>query len=831
MFDGIRKDIRYACRWLLRSPGFAVVAIVSLGLGIGANTAIFAVLDALLLRPLAVAEPGRLVDVYSSTAEAGAETYSTNSLLDLRDLSAQAPSLEGIIGYTPMFAPVTGGERTRMSLGEMVTGNCFQLLGVPAKLGRTLLPEDDLIGAPATAVISEAYWRREFGADPLIIGRSLHMRGAPYTIVGVINGAYSGMLPMLAPQLWTTVQHHEDVTPAGLNDVVPSPTGTNRLDRRGTRWLFAKARLKPGASVDQARAELEVAAAQLAATYPQTNKARRVIVRPSSTTRAHPAADRVLTWVGAGTMATVGLVLLIACANVAGMLLARASSREREISIRLALGAGSGRVMRQLLVESVLLAGLGGTMGVALTWWLTRLLVSVDLSLPVPLALDLRIDGRVLAFTVVIAVGTGILAGLAPAFRVRRVDLLSALKGELTAVRAGGRRWTLRDGLVIGQMAVTTVLLVIAGLLLRSLLASQRADVGFKADGLALIATDTDLARFTRDRSNQFFDDAVRRIGALPGVESVALSTRQPFSINSNHTNIAIPDRQRSADEIGSSFDSAQVSPEYFSTLGVALVQGRAFTAQDLESTPRVAIVNETMARKYWPAGNAIGQRVFERTLSSGRSFEIVGVTADHKLHTVGEAALPAIYFPIGQRPQSYRVIIARTRGDEHALLAEMRRTLLGMEPSLLFFEDLTMREQVSAILLPVRAGAMLVSLLSGFGLLLAAIGLYGVIAFSVARRAREIGIRMAIGAPPRAVLAMIMRHGLTMAAIGLAIGGMVSAAVARFLAGVLFGVAAADPWSWSLAAVVLFAVAGLANFIPAARAMRIDPSRVLRAD
>jgi predicted permease len=829
MLEGIRRDVRYACRWLLRSPGFAIVAILSLGLGIGANTAIFAILDALLLRPLAVSEPARLIDIYTSGADR--DTYSTSSVPDLQDFRARAQMLDGILGFTPMFAPVTTGERARLAYGELVTGNYFQVLGVPARLGRTLLSEDDAPGAPATAVISESLWRREFGGDPSVVGRSLRIRGIPYTIVGVVGSAFSGMLPALGPELWISVARYDDVTPVGANENVPSPTGTGRMDRRGMRWLLLKGRLKPEATVEQAQAELQVIGAQLATAYPQTNRERRTTVKATSTTRIHPELDGMLSWILSGTMLAVGLVLLIACANVAGMLLARASTREREISIRLALGAGRARLVRQLLIEGLVLGAAGGAVGVMLAWWLTRAIVGINLPIPFPIALNLQIDTRILAFTAFAAIGTGVLAGLAPALRSTRVDLMTALKGNLSATRAGGRRWTLRDGLVIGQMAVTMVLLVTASLLVRSLIASQQADPGFKSDGLAIVSTDTDLARYSRDRSHQFFDEAIRRVRALPGVQSASFASTLPFSLNFNRMNIAIPGVQKSPDEMGVSIDSPSVGADYFKTLGLGIVQGRAIGEEDRENTPPVAVINETMASKYWPAGNAIGQHVFQRSLNSGRRYEIVGIVADHKLRSVGEAPHPIIYLANAQARGSYQVIVARTTGDERALLDAMRRILFEMDPGLLLIDKQTMREQVSMMLFPVKAAAALVTVFSSVGLLLAAIGLYGVIAFSVSRRAREIGIRIAIGATPESVLALVMRQGLTLAMIGLLTGGALAGVASKAVAGALFGVQAADPISWGLAASVLLMVAALANYIPAQRAMRVDPSRVLRAE
>ena len=433
MLDALVQDTRYALRWLLRSPGFAIVAILSLGVGIGCNTAIFAVVDALLLRPLPVREPSRLVDLYTSGADG--DTYSTNSLPDILDYREQKGVFADVAGYSPMFAGVSRGDRARLVLGEVVTGNYFTTLGVTARLGRTLLAEDDAPDAPRTVVLSNRYWRREFGGEPSAVGSTLRIRGQEFTVVGVLDDSFTGMVPMLAPEIWVPVRFAEEVEPAGINEIVPSPTGSSRLDRRGQRWLFVKARLAGEASVEQARANVDVVAARLRAEHPQTNKDRRVTVRPTADTRLHPEADKMLAWLVTGTMLAVGLVLVIACANVAGMLLARAAARQREIAIRLAVGAARGRLVRQLLTESLILGVLGAGVGVLLASWLTRLLTTFQLPIPIALSIDLRLDARVLGFTAGVSLLTGVLAGLAPALRATRANLVWDLKGD----NAGGR--------------------------------------------------------------------------------------------------------------------------------------------------------------------------------------------------------------------------------------------------------------------------------------------------------------------------------------------------------------------------------------------------------
>jgi predicted permease len=830
LLESLLADVRFAVRWLRKSPGFALVAIASLAIGIGFNTALFAIVDAVLFKPLPVAAPARLVDIFTSDST-GTVEYSTSSYPDYLDLNAHNDVFEGLVGYSPMFAALNLDGRSRLAMGEIVTGNYFQLFGVGAALGRTILPSDDAPGAPRVVMVSRRYWTRDLGSAPDVIGRSLRIRGSSYTIVGVAPAAFSGMVPILAPEMWIPVSASLDVEPVGMHDAMPSPTGTTRLDRRADRWLFMRGRLKPGATIEQARANLTVLASRLAADNPATNKERRIAVKPTSDVHFHPSLDPVVVPIAAALMGVVGLVLLIACANVASMLLARASSRHKEIGIRLAIGASRGRLMRQLVTEAVVLSLLGAAAGTLLAWWITSVVASLSLPLPIPLAFDLRIDGRVLVFTLAATFIAALLAGLAPALQATKPSLIADLRGEVNASQTAGRRWTVRDALVASQMAITALLLVIAALLTRSLIAAQSTSAGFAVNRLAIVSTDASTLKLTPDQTQRFYQTALDKISAIAGVESAALATRVPLQLNANTWEIWIPGRHRPG-EHGDTVEVTTASTDYFKTMGVGIVEGRAFTDADRPDTPRVAVVNETLARRVWPGESAIG-KVFRTRGGEGPQFQIVGVSADHKVKTLSELPTPFLQVSRNQRPGPYSAIIARTRGDANALLRDMRREVLSIDPNVVFIENQTMEMQVDATLFPMRASAWLVSGIGLVAMLLAAIGLYGVIAYSVARRTKEIGIRVALGARPGAVVGLVMRQGLLVAIAGLMAGGALTAAVAviaaRMIAGVLYGVSVGDPFSWAGAALLLLGVSALANLIPAWRASRVDPSEALR--
>ncbi|MGE0816531.1 MAG: ABC transporter permease [Vicinamibacterales bacterium] len=828
MLEALVKDLRYACRSIAGSPGVFAVAVLSLGLGIGVNAAMFSLVDAVLLRPLPVASPGTLVDVFTTGGDG--DEYATSSYPDFLDLAAANTVFSDMTGYSPMIAALNLGDRSRVALGQIVTSNHFALLGVGPALGRVLQPADDAPGAERVVVLSDRMWRREYGSDPSVVGRTIMLRGLPYTIVGVAPPSFTGVVPLLTPEFWLPIAHAEEVEPAGINDVVPGP-GRTRLERRGARWLFVKGRLRPGVSVAQAQANIALVGAQLAAAHPDTNTDRRMAGVASTDVRLLvPQAGAPLSVGSAALMTIVGLVLLIACANVAGLLLARASARRREISVRLAIGASRGRLLQQLVVEGLIVGAAGAVVALGCAWIVLQALLAVELPLPVDVSFDLRLDWRVAAFAAFAGALTGMLASLVPAVKASKPDLVGDLRGEAPAARVGGRRIVLRDALVVVQVALSAVLLVVAGLLLRSLGASQRADVGFDPHGLAAVGFDTDMVRYERDRGLQFWREALARIQALPGVTAAGtMSPTLPFTLNFNQQELRVDSRTYAEGQRAEIIENVDVSPGALETLGVPLLEGRAVDPTDVEGAPLVAVVNATMARTFWPGESAVGHTM--QSVSTKRVYRVVGVAADHKRHGVLEAPSPYVYFASAQRPNTFNMILARTSGDAAALLGVMRRELLAMEPGLVLLGGATMEQNMAGSLVPARVGAWLATAFGLLGTVLAAIGLYGVVAFSVARRTREIGVRIALGAEASDVLGMVMRQGLALVGVGLVVGGAIAAGAAVLLRGVLYDVTPFDVVAWLAAAAVLVVAGAFANAVPARRAMRVQPLTALRIE
>jgi predicted permease len=565
----------------------------------------------------------------------------------------------------------------------------------------------------------------------------------------------------------------------------------------------------------------------LAAAHPKTNEKRPIAL--ASNVRVHPRGDAAMRPIAAGLMLGVGLVLLVACVNVANMLLARASGRQKEIGIRLAIGASRGRLVRQLLTESIVLALLGAAAGLGLALLLLTLIQAIPLPFPVPIALTLGIDLRVLTFSIALASLAGLLAGLAPALKATKPNLTTELRGGRRAMSSGSRRWTLRDGLLVAQTAVTLVLLVAAGLLSRSILEAQQVDLGFQPGGIAVLGTEVGLIGYDEARADALYDRAIERVRALPGVQSVAATVRQPLALNYNRNAIFFPDRQEPGTP-GLPTGATWVDESYFGTLGVPLLHGRNFSAADTPSGPKVAIVNESFVRRHWPGQDALGRR-FRAQATDGPEYQVVGVVADYKVDTVGERPAPYIHYALGQRQFTGQVLMAKTAGDASALLSAMRREVLSLEPNAVFLDGQTMSAQVDMALLPARLAAQTAALVGLVATVLAAIGLYGVIAYAVARRTREIGIRMALGAAPGGVIGLVMKQGLTVVVAGCAVGSVIAYVAARAIASGLYGVSALDPLAWTGALAALLGSAAIASFLPARRASLVDPSVALRSE
>ena len=831
--DALQQDVAQALRLIRKHPALSAVAAVSLAIGIGLNTALFALLDATILRRLPVDRPEQLVDVYTSDVD-GFSWYGS-SYPDYLDLRRGDRTLAGLAGYVPAVGAVRIDDRTRALAGEAVTGNYFQLLGVPAAHGRALRPDDDRPGSTPVVVISSGLWSDLYGEDPEVIGRSFRIGGRSYAIVGVAPEDFGGLTPpILTPAFWMPMTWIDDVQPTVMHNGSPTP-GATRLESRGLRWLFVKGRLRDGDTAAGAADDLNGVMQALEAAFPDSNEGLRVTVVPTGDVSTHPMFEDRLRAGALSLLVLIGLVLLIACANVAGLLLARASARRREIGLRLAVGASRGRLLRQLLVESTVLALLGVAGGVALAWGLLAGLGAVRVPLLVPVALELSLNGRVLAVSVAVALGAGIAAGLMPAWTGTRSSVLGELAGRGLDWSIGGRRWSLRQALVGLQIAVCLVLLVMAGLLARNLLVTSRIEPGFSAAGTASVTMALGLSGYDHDEAERFFERAREQVRALPGVQAVARASRAPLSLNFSRSGIApadapVPDPRSIAVE------TVAVGAVYFDAVGVPILEGRPFDdAIDTAGSRRVAIVNEALAQRFWPGRSAVGRRIRPAGADDNRrAAEIVGVVRNYKVRFLQEPPTPYVHFAASQNRANLLpapVLLARTAGDAGALGAAMQGALRAIDPDVVFLEGLTLRDNVASQLLPAQ---LLAAMLGAAGLVavwLAAIGLYGVIACAIVRRTQEIGIRMALGATHRDVLLLVVRQGAAVVAIGAAIGSVAAFAAARTTAGVLFGIDAGDALAWSGALVVLLAVGALAHALPAGRAVRVAPSTALRAE
>ncbi len=808
----ILQDVRYGARMIAKAPGFTVLAVLALALGVCANTTIFSLINGLVLRPLTgVKDPDGLVAVYTSDFSSG--LYGGSSFPDYIDFRNQADAFEGLAASDQAVLNATGETEAERLRGAIVTGNYFDVLGVRAQLGRTLQAADDQATTTQPVVISDSLWQRRFNADPAVIGQTLRLNSKPYTIVGVTDRTFRGLHLGPAPEFWLPITASEIATSG-----------------RGDRGIELTGRLKPGATIEQAQTQITTIAARLAQAYPETNlgtlaqpkEPRPVTVLRVS--RVEPSAQEGIWRVSALLFAVVGLVLLIACANVANLLLARASGRRREIAVRLAVGASRRRLVQQLLTESILLALLGGAAGLLATQWTARMLPGF---FPPNEAggLDLSVDWRVLLFTLGVTIVTGLLFGLAPALQATRPNLVSALKDESSTYAQRLRRFGLRDALVVSQLALSLVLLIGAALFVRSLRQAVSFDPGFAAQNLLIASMETRGASFDKQQGQAFYEQTMERIGSLPGVQSVTLTRIAPISGGGQRRGVVLEGYQPQPNE-DTELNTNVIGLNYFNTMSIPIVAGRDFNAQDREGSPRVVIVNEELARRYF-GGNAVGKRL--RLGSDSPFIDIVGVARTAKYRNLREQALPFIYIPLGQEYQSGMTLMVRTAVDPTSLVGPVRNEMRALNKDVPVFSVQTMSERIGAQLGADRMIAVLLSIFGGGALLLAAIGIYGVMGYSVAQRTREIGIRIALGAEQRDILRLIVGQGMVLVLVGAGIGLALAFAATRVLKSLLFGISTTDPLTFSVVVLVLIAVALLACYVPARRATKVDPLEALR--
>jgi macrolide transport system ATP-binding/permease protein len=814
------QDLKYGARLLLRSPALTIVAALSLALGIGANTTIFTLVNAVLLNPLPVKDVSTLVSVSTTEVRDGqTQVFGAMSRLNFQDVRDKNDVFSGMIaaGFAPLSLSGTGGEPEQV-FGGVVTGNYFDVLGVRMAVGRAFRPdEDQALGAHPVIVLSHGLWQRRFGARDDIVGKEITVNGRKFTVIGVAGQGFRGTFALGGPEAWVPMAMYREVM---------SDLALEFFNSRRALGYQVHARLKPGVTVQQANAQVAALFKGLEEAYPTENRGRSATtVGLAESTLPGPFRQNLIR-AGGLLMAIVGLVLLIACANVANLLLARATSRRQEIAVRLSLGATRGRLMRQLLTESVMLAVIGGIGGIVVAYWARALLWAYRPPFLQPAAIDLSFDTRVILFTAGVSLVTGFLFGLAPALQSSRSDLVVELK-ERTSVPSGSHWYSVRNLLVVGQVGLSFVALVSAGLFLRSLGNAQQIDPGFDGDRLMILGINAGTQGFDEPRGRELYRRTIERLQGVAGVDAVTVSTGVPLFGGGLGRTIFRGDQDANDPRNGRMTQVNQVGPDYFDTLGIRIARGRAFTANDREGSTAVAIINETMAKQYWPNEDPLGRQL--RIFGDAVPREIVGIARDIKYNFLGEDPTPYLYLPLEQNYSAQVVVQVRAAGDPDALLGTVRRELQQLEPTMPLLNVDTYRSVFSQSLWAPRMGAWLLGIFASLALMLAAIGLYGVMAYAVSQRRRELGIRLALGARRQDVRNMVVRQGVLLAAVGVVIGLGIAFALARLVTNLLYGVNGHDPLTFAIIPIVLLAVAVLATYIPASRASRVDPVDALR--
>jgi predicted permease len=822
--EGCLQDLRFPMRVMRGNPVLVIVSVLSLALGIGPNAAIFSVIDALGLRPLSIEDPSGLVRVSTvGTGDASSLVPGLDGLSypDYLDVASGMASFSSVAMSGPQAVAMRVGDAAaEIRIGAFVSAGYFRLLGVRAALGRTFLPyEDATPGTHPVVVVSDRLWKRAFSADPAVVGRAVRLNNTDFVVVGVMPVGFRGTDTVLAPELWVPSMMEATLTGGA------SATLTNR----GRREMSVFARLKDGVSIEQARAELAAIGTRLEQAYPQTNAGRQLTANFDQQVRRRPAVVA-----GSLTLAVVGLVLLVACANVAGLLLGRSEVRRAEIGVRLALGATRGRLVRQLLTEAAVLALLAVGAALILAHWLVLMLPALIPEMPMTLDLDFRVDYRVLVFTFVVAVGATPLFGLVPALSASRSDLVSAIKGAPAERRYS--RLPLRQAIVVGQVAAALVLLVASGLFVRSLVAARQIDPGFVVRPMVACTLAPGAAGYDQSQVRRFYDTLLQRIGATPGFERASLVRHLPLNAlygGGATQKVEVAGHEPPAGEDALRIRYNTVGAGYFETMGIRLVAGRPFSARDRNDGPIAIIVNQAMANRFWGGADAVGQHlvlVGEGVDESRRDAEIVGVARDGKYLRLSESPEPYLYIPFERRYAGEMTVIAAFSGKPADMVAAFRREIHAIDPGVPALQVVTMAEHMRLALFVERTIAVLMAVLGALGLVLSAVGLYGIIAFTVAQRTREIGVRVALGASPIHVVRDVVASGGRLALVGVLLGTLVAVPAMRLAAGLLNGVSPGDPAVFTTVGLLVIGVALLASYVPARRAARSDPSVALRA-
>ena len=814
------RDLRFAVRMLMKKPGFAAVAVISLTLGIGANTTIFTLAKAVFLQTVPVKDPGRAVIIFSTQAsrDGSEQQFLPSSYLNARDYREKNDvfSALSIVMFSGVNLDISG--KPNPVFVELVNSEFFDILGVRLALGRGFLPEEDTVpGAHPVAILSNALWKNKFGGDPQLVGKVIRLNDQDFTVVGIAPPDFHDVGTLDSPGVWVPTMMYDQIL-----------TGVTKgwVNRRAFRMVFMVARLKPGVTPAAAQASIRALATQLQHEYPQENSGRSVTLLPIDQTNIPPQQRSLFVLAGALMMVIVGLVLLIACANVANLLLSRATQRQREIAIRLSLGATRGRLIRQLLCESLLLALIAGALGIACAYWARGGLFWLLPPNSVPQNLDFTLDARVLLYTLGLSVLATLLFGLAPALQASKPDSITALRDRTDSPSGSSRWYGLRGVLVMTQVSLSLIALVGSGLFIHSLRNARQIDPGFDVKHELTMFLNLTAQRYAQPRAEQFYRDVLERVRAIPAVADASLTDTPPMNQNLSFT--TFPEGVDTSDpRNGKLTPLFVIAPRFFSTEGIGLLEGREFDDHDDMQSKRVVIVNQAMAERTWPGQGAIGKRV--QFIGDMNFYEVVGVVRTVKYQSLGEPPQAILYLPLKQRYMGQVSLIVRAAGDPNAITASVRSTVLSLDPTLQLTRVVTVSEILDQSLVAPRVGAELLGTFGMLALLLAAIGTYGVMSYSVSQRTREIGIRMALGAETSSVLRLILGTGMTMVLVGVAAGLVFATLLTRSMSSLLFGIGSFDVPSFLLTSLLLLAVALLACWIPAYRATRIDPMIALR--